>query len=138
MKKNLILSLAVLFFTSNHILAVQTVFDSMGNAKEVKLAPAIYAQNTNNYKNTSSTSSAVVKNTIKEQKFTSAITNLDDAQTELRQELAEVTEKYNLATAERQRAIENCKILKKELKTINKNIKNIENAKKNINKNINN
>lgn len=139
MKKNILLTSALLLSLSAATYAADTVFDSMGNATEVKLAPAISTKtNTTNVNTTkaSSTTSIYSKGTIKEQKFSNAIVNLDDAQVELRQELAEKTERYNAALQEKERAIQNCRALKKELNTINKNMKNIEKAKRNINKNL--
>ncbi len=139
MKKNILLTSVLLLSLSAATNAADTVFDSMGNATEVKLAPAISTKtNTTNANTTkaSSTTSIYSKGTIKEQKFSNAIVNLDDAQVELRQELAEKTERYNAALQEKERAIQNCRALKKELNTINKNMKNIEKAKRNINKNL--
>ena len=139
MKKNILLTSVLLLSLSAATYAADTVFDSMGNATEVKLAPAISTKtNTTNTNTTkaSSTTSIYSKGTIKEQKFSNAIVNLDDAQVELRQELAEKTERYNAALQEKERAIQNCRALKKELNTINKNMKNIEKAKRNINKNL--
>ncbi len=139
MKKNILLTSVLLLSLSAATYAADTVFDSMGNATEVKLAPAISTKtNTTNANTTkaSSTTSIYSKGTIKEQKFSNAIVNLDDAQVELRQELAEKTERYNAALQEKERAIQNCRALKKELNTINKNMKNIEKAKRNINKNL--
>ena len=74
--------------------------------------------------------------TIKEQKFNSALVNLDDAQVELRQELAVVSGKYNEALNEKAKVIANCKALKSEMKDINKKMKNVEKSKKMINKNL--
>lgn len=137
MKKNVVY-FALFLLITGCTFAAETVFDSMGNATEVKLAPAINNTKTTsvNTTNVNSATSAYTKTSIKEQKFSNAIVNLDDAQVELRQELAEVTDKYNIAVSDKQKAIQNCKTLKKELKAINKNMKNIENAKKNINKNL--
>ena len=137
MKKNIVF-FAMFLSLIGSVNAAETVFDSMGNATEVKLAPAITSTKTTsqNTTNVNSTTSAYAKTSIKEQKFSSAIVNLDDAQVELRQELTEVTDKYNSALAEKQAAIQNCKALKSELKAINKNMKNIEAAKKNISKNL--
>lgn len=110
--------------------AATTVFDSMDKAKEVKLQPAINSS--------SSSSSSTYKNTvtIKEQKYNSTLTNLDDAQVELRQELATKTSQYTTALNEKQNAIANCKALKKQVKAIKKEMKNVDKSKKMINKNI--
>lgn len=131
MKKFLIYS-AALMLSLQATYAMDTVFDSMDKATEVKLAPAI---KTNTVQNTTNVNS-VYKTSIKEQKFNSALTNLDDAQVELRQELAVVTEKYNEALNEKAKVIANCKALKSEIKDINKKMKNVEKSKKMINKNL--
>ena len=152
MKKAFLLSLTVLMGASCAF-ALDTVFDSMDKATEVKLAPAIKVNSTattttNSYsapeaKITTSTkpaeniTPAVNKGgSIKTQKFNNALVNLDDAQVELRQELSEVTAKYNVAVEERDKAVANCKNLKKEMNAINKKMKNIEKSKKMINKSL--
>lgn len=119
-----------------------TVFDSMGNATEIKLAPAINKQapTATPQKTVEVSSTPIplpVKGTIKEEKFSNAITNLEDAQVELRQELASITNLYNNALIEKQKAVTNCRNLKKELNEIRKKIRNVEKSKKIISKNIN-
>ena len=157
MKKALLFSLTILMGTSCAF-ALDTVFDSMDKATEVKLAPAIKVNstattNSNSFtipdtsanttksavstKTTEATKQAVNKGgSIKTEKFNNALVNLDDAQVELRQELSEVTAKYNVAVEEREKAVANCKNLKKEINAINKKMKNIEKSKKMINKNL--
>lgn len=131
--KKFLISAVVLTLTTAFAMA-DGVFDSMDKAVEIKLAPAI---------KTSTQPQAPVKNvnsvyysTIKEQKFNSALVNLDDAQVELRQELSSVTSKYNEAVIEKNKMIANCKALKKEIRDINKKMKNVEKSKKMINKNL--
>ena len=134
MNKLLVCVLAGLMTTTTTF-ALDAVFDSMDKATEVKLAPAI--------KSTQTTTTAPVKNvnsvystSIKEQKFNSALVNLDDAQVELRQELATTTAKYNEAINEKNKMVANCKALKKEIREINKKMKNVEKSKAMINKNL--
>ena len=124
----------VLVLGSANAFALDAVFDSMDKAQEVKLAPAIKTKssqetNVNAIYNTTTSS-------IKEQKFNSALVNLDDAQVELRQELATTTAKFNDAVNEKNKMIANCKALKKEIKAINKKMKNVEKSKKIINQNL--
>lgn len=127
-----LVSTLVLFLTATSVFA-DSVFDSMDKATEVKLAPAIKtAEPTNEVK----VNSTYQTTSIKEQKFNSALTNLDDAQVELRQELAITTEKYNEALNKKAQAIENCKAIKAEIREINKKMKNVEKSKKIINKNL--
>lgn len=131
--KKIIYLFSILLITQS-VFALDTVFDSMDKATEVKLAPAI-----NTTKNTTSTTNvnSVYRSTsIKEEKFNSALVNLDDAQVELRQELAVLTSKYNEALNEKAKAIANCKALKKEINEINKKMKNVDKSKKMINKNL--
>ena len=132
MKKTLLLTtLSVLLFQS--VLADENVFDSMDKAIEVKLAPSITSNNANATTNVNSVSRST---SLKEEKFNSALDNLDDAQVELRQELAETTSKYNVALIEKEKAVQNCKALKKEIRDINKKMKNVDKSKKIINKNL--
>ncbi len=129
MKKIFIYSLMSLFMFQT-VFAADTFFDSMDDAQEVKLAPSI--------KSTASQAQAQQTQSIKEEKFNNALTNLDDAQVELRQDLAEVTAQYNEALNEKERVIANCKSLKKEINLINKKMKNIDKSKQMINKSIQN
>ncbi|MBE7708783.1 MAG: hypothetical protein E7Z88_08785 [Cyanobacteria bacterium SIG27] len=135
MNKFLVCLLAGLMTTTTTF-ALDAVFDSMDKATEVKLAPAIKSStpstNTQAVKNVNS----VYSTSIKEQKFNSALVNLDDAQVELRQELATTTAKYNEAVIEKNKMIANCKALKKEIREINKKMKNVDKSKKIINKNL--
>ncbi len=131
--KKIIYLFSILLITQS-VFALDTVFDSMDKATEVKLAPAI-----NTTKSTTSTTNinSVYRSTsIKEEKFNNALVNLDDAQVELRQELAVLTSKYNEALNEKAKAIANCKALKKEINQINKKMKNVDKSKKMINKNL--
>lgn len=131
--KKLLISALLLGLSTTMVLA-DNVFDSMDKATEVKLAPAIKttATNESSVKNVNS----IYHSTIKEQKFNSALVNLDDAQVELRQELATTTAKYNEAVIEKNKMVANCKSLKKEMREINKKMKNVEKSKKMINKNL--
>ena len=113
--------------------AATTAFDSMDKAIEVKLAPAIKTQNTTSITSTAPSTSS---NNIQVQKFNNALVNLDDAQVELRQDLATLTAKYNDALIEKEKAIQNCKNLKSEIKAINKKMKNVDKSKKMINANL--
>ena len=136
MKKLYIVALTAVLANSLAF-GAQTAFDSMDKAVEVKLAPAIKSQNTA----TSTTKTTVETNktnssNIQVQKFNSALVSLDDAQVELRQDLATVTAKYNEALVEKEKADLNCKTLKNEIKAINKKMKKNEKRKKMINANL--
>ena len=135
MKKVLISLFAISLITPS-VFALDTVFDSMDKATEVKLAPSITT--TTNTQNIAPQTGSVYKTTttIKEEKFNSALVNLDDAQVELRQDLATMTAKYNDALLEKEKAILNCKNIKAEIRDINKKMKNVEKSKKMINKNL--
>lgn len=121
--------------SATSVFALDAVFDSMDKAQEVKLAPAIKSATTQAATNVNSVYKSTTSS-IKEQKFNSALVNLDDAQVELRQELATTTAKYNDAVNEKNKMVANCKALKKEIKGINKKMKNVEKSKKIINKNL--
>lgn len=121
--------------TTSSVFALDTVFDSMDRATEVKLAPAINSTSTTT-QNTTKNVNSLYQSSIKEQKFNSALVNLDDAQVELRQELAAATAKYNEAVIEKNKMVANCKNLKKEIREINKKMRNVDKSKKIINKNL--
>ncbi len=132
MKKYIALAFTFLLSLSP-VLALDTVFDSMDNATEVKLAPAV---DTSKKTSTTPVNATYKSTTIKEQKFNDALVNLDDAQVELRQELSNATSRYNDALVEKERILANCKAIKKEIKEINKKMKNVDKSKKMINKNL--
>lgn len=134
MKKYIAIAFSVLL-SLNPVLALDTVFDSMDNATEVKLAPAVDTEK--QVKTTPVNSTYQSTNaSLKEQKFNDALVNLDDAQVELRQELSNATSRYTDALGEKNRVVANCKAIKKEIKEINKKMKNVEKSKKMINKNL--
>lgn len=133
--KKAILFVSALVLATQSVFALDTVFDSMEKAQEVKLAPAIKTDANSSATNVNSVYQST-NSSIKEQKFNNALTNLDDAQVELRQELAVTTQKYNEALNEKEKAIANCKAIKKEIKEINKKMKNVDKSKKIINKNL--
>ena len=135
MKKIYVLAFCTLFCVAI-AQGATTAFDSMDKAIEVKLSPAIKPQTTTSNKTVSNTTPAVKSSNIQVQKFNNALVNLDDAQVELRQELTTATEKYNNALIEKEKAIQNCKNLKKEIKAINKKMKNVDKSKKMINANL--
>ncbi len=150
MKKILVYVFALSLISTN-VFALETVFDSQDRAIEVKYAtstpptpktttPQLKMQNTTsttpNAKATTQTTPVNNYQSIKQEKFNSALVNLDDAQVELRQELAVLTAKYNTATAEKEKAIQHCKNLKNEINELNKKMKNVEKSKKMINKNL--
>lgn len=134
--KKYIISLFVFLAALCPTFAMDTVFDSMDNATEVKLAPAIKTNNDKAEEVKVNSTFQSTTSTIKEQKFNNALVNLDDAQVELRQELANANSRYNDAMAEKERVIANCKAIKKEIKEINKKMKNVEKSKKMINQNL--
>lgn len=131
----LFISALAMFVSIQGAFALDTVFDSMDKAQEVKLAPAIKTT-TPATKTQTTNANSIYRSTIKEQKFNTALVNLDDAQVELRQELATTTSKYNEAVNEKNKMIANCKALKKEIKEINKKMRNVEKSKQIINKNL--
>ena len=137
MKKCLYLALSVVL--ASNIAMAEGVFDSMDNATEVKLAPAIETkkvEDTAKAVETKTTEISSSATALKEEKYNSALDSLDDAQVELRQELATLNAKYSDALAEKEKAISHCKELKKEINAVNTKMKNIEKSKKMINKNL--
>ena len=145
MKKiSFLTTICLAFLLSGASFALDSVFDSMDSATEVKLAPAIKPVSNSSQTNVSTTTN--IQNatsnsgysSIKDEKFNKALVNIDDGQVELRQELAATTSKYNDALNEKEKAVQNCKNIKKELNGIKKQIKNAEKSKKILNKNLDN
>ena len=130
MKKLFIYSIISILACTNAF-ALDTVFDSMDKATEVKLAPAVNKTPTTSAKSTTAINSVSKTNSLKEQQYTNMLTGFDDAQVSLRQELA-----VNDALTEKKRAITACKSAKKELNAIKKEIKNVEKSKNMISKNL--
>ena len=126
MKKTLLLA-ATMILATNISFALNTAFDTTASATEVNIKPAAAA-------NTSAKEIA----TMQEQKYNTALSNLEDAQVGLRQELAEANQKLAQAKSEKDSAYENYRNIKREVRTLNKKIKNIETTKKYINKNLEN
>jgi len=138
MKKLYILAFSTILM-SGFAYSATTAFDSMDKAVEVKLAPAIKTQSTtaqNTAKTTTAVQNSAKSSNIQQQNFNNALVSLGDAQVELRQDLASVTAKYNEALIEKEKAVQNCKTLKNEIKAINKKMKNNEKAKKMITANL--
>ena len=73
---------------------------------------------------------------IQNNSYRSAITNLDGAQVELREQLMDYKAKYTDAKTRLTAVKEEYKTYKKQIKAIEKKMKNIEKTKKNIAKNI--
>ena len=127
--KNISILFFALFVITQGAFAFDSVFDSTDKATEVKLAPAIKtAEPVGEVK--VNTTSAYQSSLIKEKSTDAILVNFDDIQAVQRQELAEVTAKYNEALAQKQKAIQNCKEIKKEINKINKQMKKIAKAKK--------
>ncbi len=83
----------------------------------------------------SSTNSAQY-GSIQNNNYRSAITNLDGAQVELREQLMEYKAKYTEAKTRYAAVKEECNTYKKQIRTTERKMKNIEKTKKNIAKNI--
>ena len=127
MKKVFICAVSLLF-TLNGAFALNTVFNE--NEKPATVTPTP----TQSAKATQNVNSTYQSTKLQEQKFNSALTNLDDAQTELRNELADATTKYNDALAEKKKAVQNCRAQRSNLRALNRKMRNIESSKKAINK----
>ena len=135
MKKLFIYSIVSCLALTN-VFALDTVFDSMDKATEVKLAPAVNRTSASTKKSTTDVNSISKTNSLKEQQYTNMLTGFDDAQVSLRQELAIKTSQYNDALTEKKRAIAACKNAKSELNSIKKEIRNVEKSKSMISKNL--
>lgn len=140
MKKTLLL-MTLLVLASQNVFA-ESVFDSDDTPTEVKLVPAISTTKAKTVGSSStssqltSTVSKTQNQSIKEVKYNNALTNLDDAQVELRQELSLLKVRYEDAKIEKDKAIQNCKNLKRQINEIEAKMSNIDKSKKMINRNL--
>lgn len=131
--KKLVLALSLVLFFSSAALAEDAVFESMDSVSEVqkvKLAPV---------SNTTSTPAVnTLSGSIQEESFKKAITNLDDASAEIREQLINYNSQLATVQAQDDQLKAQIKELKKQVKQTKKKLKNIEKSKKYINSNFDN
>ncbi len=137
MKKNL-LALSLILFMGTNISLGGTIFDSYSqdaaDIQKINLSPVKDQTKENIRTNVEKTSKQLGQ--IQKENFESAIQNLDSAQVEIRDELAQYTQKYNEALGRYNVSKEECKALKSQIRMIKNKIKTIERTKGNINKQI--
>ncbi|MBE7706200.1 MAG: hypothetical protein E7Z91_03025 [Cyanobacteria bacterium SIG30] len=138
MKKNLIALSLLLSLTISYGYCESTVFDSYTtDAQEIQkidISPVKTNVGEKIEGNVAQTSQKMGQ--IQNENFEAAIQSLDAAQVEIRDELAQYTQKYNDAKARYDIAKEECKALKKQINAIKRKIKHIERTKNNISKNF--
>lgn len=129
--KKIVLTLSTVLFISGISYAQDAVFQSMDSVDEVQkinlepvgdVAPAA--------------KTTVVTGSIQEEKFKSAITNLDDASAEIREQLINYNSLLSAAEAREDQVKSEIKDLKKNVSQTKKKLKNIEKSKKYINSNF--
>lgn len=128
--KRVILALSLVFAFSSAVMAEDAVFQSMDSTNEapsVQLAPV---------SNTSSTAVNTLSGSIQEESFKKAITNLDDASAEIREQLINYNSQLSAAQSREDQIKAEIKDLKKNVKQTKKKLKNIEKSKKYINNNF--
>ena len=128
--KRVILALSLVFAFSSAVMAEDAVFQSMDSTNEapsVKLAPV---------SDTSSTAVNTLSGSIQEESFKKAITNLDDASAEIREQLINYNSQLSAAQSREDQIKAEIKDLKKNVKQTKKKLKNIEKSKKYINNNF--
>ena len=128
--KKFVLALAFTMAYSGCVFAQDAVFQSMDTVEQVQgveLEPI------------ADQTGSVVKSTtgsIQESSFKKAITNLDDASAEIREQLINYNSQLSVAQAKQEQIKTEVKGLKNNVKITQKKLKNIEKSKKYINSNI--
>lgn len=145
MKKTIML-LAVLAVFANASFAVP-IFSTSSDSEKIDIAPTktkTTKQTTkmnlsNEYyapKAENSATNSTQFGEIQNNNYRSAITNLDGAQVELREQLMNYKAKYTEAKTRYAAVKEECSTYKKQIRTTERKMKNIEKTKKNIAKNM--
>lgn len=128
--KKIVLALTLAFVFSGSVFAQDAVFQSMDSVDEVKsveLEPV--ADQTGSVVTTTTGS-------IQETSFKKAITNLDDASAEIREQLINYNSQLSAAQAKQDQIKAEIKTLKSNVKLTQKKLKNIDKSKKYINSNM--
>ncbi len=128
--KKIVLALTLLLGCSVSVYAQDAVFQSMDSVEQVQnvqLEPV--ADQTGSVVTTTT-------GTIQENSFKKAITNLDDASAEIREQLINYNSQLSAAEEKQEQIKTEVKTLKKNIKQTQKKLKNIEKSKKYINSNI--
>lgn len=127
--KNFVVLAAVLAFGFGASFAEEAVFDSKTSVQEVELKPAANAE-------VKAVNTQTASETLSNEKFKSAVNNLESAQVDVREKLAT----YKTLVEEKEIDVANRKTelskLKKEYSALQKKMKNIEKMKKMLNNNI--
>ena len=127
--KKIVLALSVFMAFSMAVYAEDAVFQSMDNVEDVQkvslepvgdVAPA----------------AKTITGSIQEESFKKAITNLDDASAEIREQLINYNSLLSAARAKEDQISAEIKGLKKNVSQTKKKLKNIEKSKKYINSNF--
>ena len=129
--KKIVLALSAVMALTCASYAQEAVFQSMDSVDEIQkvelqpvgdVAPAA--------------KTTVVTGSIQEEKFKSAITNLDDASAEIREQLINYNSQLSAAKVRSEQAKAEVKELQKCVNVTKKKLKNIEKSKKYINSNF--
>ena len=127
--KKIVLALTVALAFSTAVYAQDAVFQSMDSVEEVqKVELEPVADQTGSVQTTSGS--------IQEESFKKAITNLDDASAEIREQLINYNSQLSAAEAKEEQIKAEIKGLKKSVKQTKKKLKNIDKSKKYINSNF--
>lgn len=131
--KKMIMALSVAFLLTSASFAQEAVFASLDTVEEI---PKVDLEPVSQ---TSSQSGSVEKTTtssIQEESFKKAITNLDDASAEIREQLINYNSQLSAAKVRSEQAKAEVKELQKCVNDTKKKLKNIEKSKKYINSNF--
>ncbi len=126
--KKIVLSLSALLFICGASFAQDAVFQSMDTVEE---APKVSLEPVGDVAPAAKT--ATVTGSIQEESFKKAITNLDDASAEIREQLINYNSLLTAAQAKEDEIAAEVKALKKNVSQTKKKLKNIEKSKKYIN-----
>lgn len=126
--KKLVLALSLVLIFSSAALAEDAVFESMDSVNEVQKVELTPVSNS-----VSTPAVNTLSGSIQEESFKKAITNLDDASAEIREQLINYNSLLTAAQAKEDQITSEIKDLKKNVKDTKKKLKNIEKSKKYIN-----
>ena len=129
--KKLVLALSLVLIFSSAALAEDAMFESMDSVNEVQKVELTPVSNS-----VSTPAVNTLSGSIQEESFKKAITNLDDASAEIREQLINYNSQLATVQAQDDQLKAQIKELKKQVKQTKKKLSNIEKSKKYINSNF--
>lgn len=133
--KKAILTLSALVLTSSIANAGVPIFTT-NDSGEITVKPTQEQNVFTNYQQPKTTSSTKPYGTIQNDGYKNAISNLENAQAEIRENLVDIKAQYTDAQNRYDIAKTQCKALKKQIRDSERKIKKLEKTKESISKNI--